>query len=153
MWESQPFDWLSSCELQPITFNLYLIHDLLITTRYHLRSSFAQYFCNLSFLDPDSHKGCLCLITRKKALSWTNRRRVFTPQLFSANNQHPFVGYLVHNHMNQTKIHGTYLVKIKCPKDQLVMLLQSSMTDYSEAKYAVVGIICRIAIDLYYYQT
>jgi hypothetical protein len=47
LWESQHSNWLSSCELQPITFNLHYISNLLVRISYHHHGlSLTQWFCN-----------------------------------------------------------------------------------------------------------
>jgi hypothetical protein len=45
--KSQHSNWLSSCELQPITFNHHYISNLLVNIRYHHHGlSLTQWFCN-----------------------------------------------------------------------------------------------------------
>jgi hypothetical protein len=46
LWESQHSNWMSSCELQPITFNLHYISNLLVSIRYPRHGlSLTQWFC------------------------------------------------------------------------------------------------------------
>jgi hypothetical protein len=45
-WETWCSDWLSGCKLQPLTFYLHFISNLLVITSYHPGLSLTQWFCN-----------------------------------------------------------------------------------------------------------
>lgn len=98
LWKSWCFDWLANYKLQPITFNLCSISDLLVSTMYQLGLSLAKLFCScLCYLDKDftitfyldeknghldSHEGWLCPIISSSMLIIMNNIDIHTPQFW-----------------------------------------------------------------------
>jgi hypothetical protein len=77
LWESQCSNWLLSCKLQHVTFNLGFISNLLVSTWYHHKLLLSQWFCNPLLVGWKTNNHSLCG-WKEGILILKTRPRLFT---------------------------------------------------------------------------